>query len=229
MWTSRARTFTRLTLADLPPTRPDRRRRQGAGGRRVRVERPVGLTRSCPSSRAPPASVATCTGIRCRQTTTSALTSTTTAISCTSPATTRRGRDRGRAPRSSRPPATRRSSRSCAATPTPCRVRPSRRTACPARRSSPMWNGWPALSTDSGTSWNGGVPATPRPSWCAGRSTGATGQWTVAGSISATWQEPWLDSGGPAGPNVWYQVTAVSPDEIAGPGLGRLPDAGPDP
>jgi hypothetical protein len=46
---------------------------------------------------------------------------------------------------------------------------------------------------------------------------GATGPWTVAGSISATWQEPWLDSGGPAGPNVWYQVTAVNPDGVAGP------------
>ncbi len=46
---------------------------------------------------------------------------------------------------------------------------------------------------------------------------GPTGPWTVAGSIPATWQEPWLDSGGPAGPDVWYQVTAVNPDGVAGP------------
>ena len=46
---------------------------------------------------------------------------------------------------------------------------------------------------------------------------GATGPWTVAGTISATWQEPWLDSGGPAGPNVWYEVIAVNPDGVAGP------------
>jgi mannan endo-1,4-beta-mannosidase len=46
---------------------------------------------------------------------------------------------------------------------------------------------------------------------------GATGPWTAAGSISATWQEPWLDSGGPAGPNVWYEVTAVSPGGASGP------------
>jgi hypothetical protein len=46
---------------------------------------------------------------------------------------------------------------------------------------------------------------------------GATGPWTEAGSISATWLEPWLDSGGPAGPNVWYQVTAVNPSGVDGP------------
>jgi hypothetical protein len=46
---------------------------------------------------------------------------------------------------------------------------------------------------------------------------GATGPWTVAGSIAATWQEPWLDSGGPARPNVWYQVTAVNSDGVSGP------------
>ena len=46
---------------------------------------------------------------------------------------------------------------------------------------------------------------------------GATGPWTAAGSIPAIWQQPWLDSGGPAGPNVWYEVTAVNPDGVSGP------------
>jgi mannan endo-1,4-beta-mannosidase len=45
---------------------------------------------------------------------------------------------------------------------------------------------------------------------------GPTGPWIVAGYISATHQEPWLDSGGPAGPNVWYQVTGVNPAGVAG-------------
>jgi hypothetical protein len=45
---------------------------------------------------------------------------------------------------------------------------------------------------------------------------GATGPWTQVGTISATWQEPWLDSGGPAGPNVWYEVTAVNPGGVSG-------------
>ena len=46
---------------------------------------------------------------------------------------------------------------------------------------------------------------------------GATGPWTVAGTVSATAQTPWLDSGGPAGPNVWYQVIAVSGSGVDGP------------
>ena len=46
---------------------------------------------------------------------------------------------------------------------------------------------------------------------------GATGPWTVAGSVTAADQEPWLDSGAPAGPNVWYRVTAVNPGGVAGP------------
>ncbi len=57
---------------------------------------------------------------------------------------------------------------------------------------------------------------------------GATGPWTVAGSVSATWQEPWLDSGGPAGPDVWYTVTAREPGRGRRADLGRRPDAGPD-
>jgi hypothetical protein len=46
---------------------------------------------------------------------------------------------------------------------------------------------------------------------------GATGPWTVAGSVSAADQTPWLDSGAPAGPNLWYRVTAVNPGAVDGP------------
>ena len=50
--------------------------------------------------------------------------------------------------------------------------------------------------------WRGAAGAA---TYTVSRSTaGATGPWTVAGTIAATWQEPWLDSGGPAGPDVWY-------------------------
>ena len=45
---------------------------------------------------------------------------------------------------------------------------------------------------------------------------GASGPWTLVATVSATTEEPWLDSGGPAGPDVWYQVTAVSPGGAAG-------------
>jgi mannan endo-1,4-beta-mannosidase len=45
---------------------------------------------------------------------------------------------------------------------------------------------------------------------------GASGPWTLVATVSATAQEPWLDSGGPAGPDVWYQVTAVSPGGASG-------------
>jgi mannan endo-1,4-beta-mannosidase len=63
--------------------------------------------------------------------------------------------------------------------------------------------------------WRGAAGAA---TYNVSRSTaGATGPWTVAGSISATWLEPWIDSGGPAGPDVWYQVTAVNSDGVAGP------------
>ena len=46
---------------------------------------------------------------------------------------------------------------------------------------------------------------------------GAAGPWTVAGSVPAATGQPWLDRAGPAGPNVWYQVTALNPDGLAGP------------
>jgi hypothetical protein len=63
--------------------------------------------------------------------------------------------------------------------------------------------------------WRGGDGAA---TYLVSRSTaGATGPWTEAGSISATWQEPWLDSGGPAGPNVWYEVAGVNSGGVAGP------------
>jgi hypothetical protein len=63
--------------------------------------------------------------------------------------------------------------------------------------------------------WQGAAGAS---TYLVSRSTaGATGPWTTAGTISATWQEPWLDSGGPAGPNVWYEVTGVNPDGVDGP------------
>jgi mannan endo-1,4-beta-mannosidase len=63
--------------------------------------------------------------------------------------------------------------------------------------------------------WQGAVGAG---TYVINRSTaGASGPWTQAGTISATWQEPWLDSGGPAGPNVWYQVIGVSPGGTDGP------------
>lgn len=63
--------------------------------------------------------------------------------------------------------------------------------------------------------WQGAAGAA---TYLVNRSTaGATGPWTAAGSISATWQQPWLDSGGPAGPNVWYTVTGVNPDGVSGP------------
>jgi hypothetical protein len=62
--------------------------------------------------------------------------------------------------------------------------------------------------------WRGAAGAA---TYVISRSTaGATGPWTVAGTIPATWQEPWLDSGGPAGPDVWYEVTAVNSDGVAG-------------
>jgi hypothetical protein len=46
---------------------------------------------------------------------------------------------------------------------------------------------------------------------------GATGPWTLAGSVSATDATPWLDSGASAGPNLWYRVTAVNPGGVDGP------------
>jgi mannan endo-1,4-beta-mannosidase len=46
---------------------------------------------------------------------------------------------------------------------------------------------------------------------------GPTGPWTVAGQVTAaSTTRPWLDSAGGAGPNVWYQVTALNPAGIAG-------------
>jgi mannan endo-1,4-beta-mannosidase len=62
--------------------------------------------------------------------------------------------------------------------------------------------------------WQGAVGAA---SYLVRRSvSGATGPWTVVGSVPAATQPPWLDAGGPAGPNVWYQVTAVNPAGVAG-------------
>ena len=133
--------------------------------------------RSCPSSRAPPASAATCTGTCCRRTTTWASKSITTAISCTSPATpatwpaasaTAAG-DRGQQRRVAR-----------RAVAQPCLRndgyrRPGLRRARP-RRSSPMWNGWPAPPRAAATSWNGGVSPAPRATRCAGRSPGQRGR-----------------------------------------------------
>jgi hypothetical protein len=63
--------------------------------------------------------------------------------------------------------------------------------------------------------WQGAAGAA---TYLVSRSTaGATGPWTAAGTIPATWQQPWLDSGAPAGPNVWYEVTAVNQDGVDGP------------
>jgi len=74
-----------------------------------------------------------------------------------------------------------------------------------------------SATTGSGNivEWQGAVGAA---TYVVSRSVdGPTGPWTVAGYISATHQEPWLDRWGPAGPNVWYQVTGVNPAGVAGP------------
>ena len=46
--------------------------------------------------------------------------------------------------------------------------------------------------------------------------TGATGPWTFASTVSGADQTPWVDSGAPAGPNLWYRVTAVNTRGVDG-------------
>jgi len=73
----------------------------------------------------------------------------------------------------------------------------------------------PAVGTGNIVEWQNVAGAV---SYEVQRSTvGATGPWTVAGSVPAGNQTPWLDSGAPAGPNVWYQVTAVNAGGVDGP------------
>jgi mannan endo-1,4-beta-mannosidase len=73
----------------------------------------------------------------------------------------------------------------------------------------------PSVGTGNIVEWQNAGGAV---SYQVQRSTvGATGPWTVAGSVSAADQTPWLDSGAPAGPNVWYQVTAVNAGGVHGP------------
>jgi len=63
--------------------------------------------------------------------------------------------------------------------------------------------------------WRGAVGAA---SYVVHRSvSGAAGPWALAGWVPASVQPPWLDLAGPAGPDVWYRVTAVNPDGVAGP------------
>lgn len=63
--------------------------------------------------------------------------------------------------------------------------------------------------------WRGSAGAA---TYVVQRSTrGPRGPWTsVCAACTDTNNEPFLDSGAPAGPWVWYQVTAVNPDGVSG-------------
>ena len=72
----------------------------------------------------------------------------------------------------------------------------------------------PSVGTGNIVEWRNAAGAA---SYHVQRSTvGATGPWTVVGSVAAANQTPWLDSGAPAGPNVWYRVTAVNSAGVGG-------------
>jgi hypothetical protein len=73
----------------------------------------------------------------------------------------------------------------------------------------------PAVGTGNIVEWQGVAAAA---SYKVERSTaGATGPWTVAGYVNGTDPTPWLDAGAPAGPNLWYRVTAVNAGAVYGP------------
>ncbi len=73
-----------------------------------------------------------------------------------------------------------------------------------------------ALGTGNLVEWRGAAGAAR---YIVRRSTaGPHGPWTtVCTTCSDPNAEPFLDSGGGAGPHLWYQVTAVNPDGVAGP------------
>jgi hypothetical protein len=73
----------------------------------------------------------------------------------------------------------------------------------------------PSVGTGNIVEWQDSANAA---SYKVQRSTaGTAGPWTVAGNVSAADQTPWLDSGAPAGPNVWYRVAAENASGVAGP------------